>query len=75
MICLTKIKTKMTHFYQQEEGLALTEYLILLGIIAGGLIVIVGIYGTDLGGAWSSLTDSVFGYDGLNTQSTSSEHD
>lgn len=75
MICLTKIKTKMTHFYQQEEGLALTEYLILLGIIAGGLIVMVGIYGTELGGAWSGLTDSVFGYDGLNTQSTSSDHD
>lgn len=75
MICLTKIKTKMTHFYQQEHGLALTEYLILLGIIAGGLIVIVGIYGTDSGGAWSSLTDSVFGSDGLNTQSTSSSHD
>ena len=74
MICLTKIKTKITHFYQQEDGLALTEYLILLGIIAGGLIVIVGIYGSDLGGAWSSLTDSVFGPDGLNTQSSSSDH-
>ena len=56
----------------EEDGLALTEYLILLGIIAGGLIALVGVFGTDLSSAWTSLTKTVFGSAGLNTQTTGS---
>ena len=72
MSFLAKITTKLTALKNQEQGLALTEYLILLGIIAGGLIAIVGVFGNDLGGAWGNLTESVFGSDGLNTHSSSS---
>jgi pilus assembly protein Flp/PilA len=67
---IAKLLTKAIRFHIEEDGLALTEYLILLGIIAGGLIALVGVFGTDLGGAWTSLTNSVFGSSGLNTQTT-----
>jgi Flp pilus assembly pilin Flp len=63
-----KMLEKTLQFSEQEDGLALTEYLILLGVIAGGLIVLVGAFGTDLGSAYSSMTDNVFGASGLNTQ-------
>ena len=69
---IAKLLAKTIQLQTQEDGLALTEYLILLGIIAGGLIALVGVFGTDLSGAWTSLTNSVFGSSGLNTQTPSS---
>ena len=69
---ITKFIAKTIQLHREEDGLALTEYLILLGIIAGGLIALVGVFGTDLGGAWTSLTNSVFGSSGSNTQTPSS---
>lgn len=41
-------------FAADEEGIALTEYLILLGLLVGGVIVTVGLAGTSLNGAWTA---------------------
>ncbi|MGJ8531969.1 MAG: hypothetical protein ACSHYC_07280 [Alphaproteobacteria bacterium] len=41
-------------FAADEEGIALTEYLILLGLLVGGVIATVGLAGTSLDGAWTA---------------------
>lgn len=41
-------------FAADEEGIALTEYLILLGLLVGGVIATVGLAGDSLEGAWTS---------------------
>lgn len=44
----------MRSFLNDEDGVALTEYLVLLGLLVGGVIVTVGIAGTSLDGAWTT---------------------
>lgn len=41
-------------FAAEEDGVALTEYLVLLGILIGGVIVAVTTASTNLASAWSS---------------------
>lgn len=41
-------------FAREEEGVALTEYLILLGLLVGGVVGTVMLAGTSLNTAWSS---------------------
>ena len=41
-------------FVREEEGIALTEYLILLGLLIGGVIAAVLFAGTNLAAAWNS---------------------
>ncbi len=41
-------------FRREEDGVALTEYLVLLALLIGGVIAAVGIAGTNLAGAWTS---------------------
>ena len=43
-------------FARDEEGLALTEYLVLLGLLIGGVIVAVTLFGQGLSDAWDSWT-------------------
>ena len=38
----------------EEDGLALTEYLILLGLLTITVIVAVGLFGTNLGNQWDT---------------------
>lgn len=46
---------KLFHsFMKDEEGLALTEYLILLGLLTGSVVVAVIAIGGDLSTAWGS---------------------
>lgn len=52
---LTKLNDVFHKFKNVEEGLALTEYLILLGLLVGGTILAVGAIGGDLVAAWESL--------------------
>ena len=40
-------------FREEESGLALTEYLVLLGLLVGGVIVGVTAFGTVLNTTWS----------------------
>ena len=41
-------------FVADEDGVALTEYLVLLGILIGGVIVAVTAASVNLASAWSS---------------------
>ncbi|MBV7520945.1 hypothetical protein [Ensifer sp. ENS12] len=46
--------TKVRAFSREEDGVALTEYLILLGLLIGGAITAVTTAGTNLSAAWTS---------------------
>lgn len=48
------MKTMIETFVRDEDGIALTEYLILLGILTAAVITAVGVSGTNLAAAWSS---------------------
>ncbi len=50
----TTIEYLMIKFKHDEDGLALTEYLLLLGLLVGGVIVAVTLFGTNLSNAWNS---------------------
>lgn len=41
-------------FAREEDGVALTEYLILLALLVGGVIATVVIAGTNLNAAWAT---------------------
>lgn len=43
-------------FRKEEDGLALTEYLVLLGLLVGGVITAVLLFGEGLSGAWDDWT-------------------
>lgn len=51
---IIKAITALQTFRKEEDGLALTEYLILLGLLAGAVIVAVGLFGTNLTGSWNT---------------------
>lgn len=46
--------SKVRAFAREEDGVALTEYLILLGLLVGGVVVSVGLIGTELNTSWGS---------------------
>lgn len=46
--------SKVSAFAREEDGVALTEYLILLGLLVGGVIVSVTAAGDSLAAAWDS---------------------
>ena len=47
-----KIKDTFQRFSSEEEGIALTEYLILLGLLVGAVIIAVLAFGATLGAIW-----------------------
>jgi pilus assembly protein Flp/PilA len=51
---MNSISKNLRAFAADEEGIALSEYLILLGLLVGGVIATVGIAGTSLDGAWTA---------------------
>ncbi len=51
---MNSISKNLRAFAAEEEGIALTEYLILLGLLVGGVIATVGIAGASLDGAWTA---------------------
>ncbi|MBC2837491.1 hypothetical protein H7F16_18380 [Gemmobacter straminiformis] len=51
------ISNLMARFNREEDGLALTEYLILLGLLVGGVVAAVLLIGGDLNAAWTSWSD------------------
>ncbi len=48
------IASKVRAFAREEDGVALTEYLVLLGLLVGGVIVAVTTAGDSLASAWNS---------------------
>ena len=53
----------VNRFRSEEEGLALTEYLILLALLTAAVVTAVILYGTNLGTAWGGWADWVGGLD------------
>jgi pilus assembly protein Flp/PilA len=51
---MTRLVTMFRAFAREEDGIALTEYLILLGLLVGGVILAVSTAGGNLSGAWDS---------------------
>jgi pilus assembly protein Flp/PilA len=49
---MTKALESIRAFAAEEDGIALTEYLILLGFLVAALVTAVGAAGTDLANAW-----------------------
>ncbi|SDG87308.1 hypothetical protein [Alloyangia pacifica] len=41
----------------EEDGLALTEYLLLLGLLVGGIIAAVGLFGQSLNVGWTGWAE------------------
>ncbi|NRB16411.1 MAG: hypothetical protein HRU33_02220 [Rhodobacteraceae bacterium] len=46
------IQDLIARFHSDEEGLALTEYLLLLGLLTAAVITAVLAFGTQLGALW-----------------------
>ncbi|CUJ18438.1 Flp family type IVb pilin [Cognatishimia activa] len=47
-----------------EEGLALTEYLILLGLLTAAVVLAILAFGQNLGAAWQAWSNWITGLDG-----------
>jgi pilus assembly protein Flp/PilA len=47
----------IARFRKDESGLALTEYLILLGLLTAVVVLAVIAFGTGLGDAWQAWAD------------------
>lgn len=45
---------KVRAFAREEDGVALTEYLILLALLVGGVITAVTLAGTNLATVWTA---------------------
>ena len=51
---MLKLTTMLTRFARDVKGLALTEYLILLGLLTAAVIAAVLLFGQELGANWES---------------------
>ncbi|MEX0346099.1 MAG: hypothetical protein AB3N20_14335 [Rhizobiaceae bacterium] len=51
---MKKLTKMLQAFRREEDGIALTEYLVLLGLLIGGVILAVIAAGEDLASAWES---------------------
>jgi pilus assembly protein Flp/PilA len=51
---MTRLTTMFSAFVREEDGVALTEYLILLGLLVGGVIASVSLAGNNLETAWNN---------------------
>ncbi|MGB3901062.1 MAG: hypothetical protein WA973_21165 [Mesorhizobium sp.] len=49
---MKKVLESIRAFAAEEDGIALTEYLVLLGLLVAGVISAVAVAGSSLAGAW-----------------------
>ena len=52
-------KLAIAKFVRAEQGVALTEYLVVLGILVGTVIAAVTVFGESLAGAYRSLASFI----------------
>lgn len=60
---MLKLKNTLARFARDAKGLALTEYLILLGLLTAAVIAAVLLFGQELGANWQSWADWMAGTD------------
>ncbi len=58
---IIKAITMLQTFRKEEDGLALTEYLILLGLLTGAVIAAVLAFGANLGETWQDWANWIAG--------------
>ena len=51
---IIKAINMLQSFRKEEDGLALTEYLVLLGLLVGGVIAAVTLFGGNLATTWNT---------------------
>jgi pilus assembly protein Flp/PilA len=55
MVLLNQLKKDAFRFKKDEDGAALIEYTVLLGILLVAVIAIIGLVGTWINGQWHAL--------------------
>jgi pilus assembly protein Flp/PilA len=55
MMLLNQLKKDVFRFKKDEDGAALIEYTVLLGILLVAVIAIIGLVGTWINGQWHAL--------------------
>jgi pilus assembly protein Flp/PilA len=55
MMLLNQLKSDAFRFKKDEDGAALIEYTVLLGILLVAVIAIIGLVGTWINGQWHAL--------------------
>jgi pilus assembly protein Flp/PilA len=55
MMLLDEVKNRVNRLKKNEDGAALVEYTVLLGILLVAVIAIIAFVGTWISGQWSAL--------------------
>ena len=55
MMLLNQLKNDAFRFKKDEDGAALIEYTVLLGILLVAVVAIIGLVGTWINGQWNAL--------------------
>ena len=56
---MKRLATAARHFLKDEKGIAVTEYGLLVALIAIALVVVVKAYGSELAAWFKKVTDSI----------------
>ena len=59
MMLLDQLKSYVTHFKKDEDGAALIEYTVLLGILLIAVIAVIGAVGHWISGEWTALNTAL----------------
>ena len=59
MMLLNQLKSYVSHFKKDEDGAALIEYTVLLGILLIAVITVITAVGGWISGQWSALNHTV----------------
>ena len=59
MMLLNQLKKDAFRFKKDEDGAALIEYTVLLGILLIAVIAVIGAVGVWISGQWSALNSSL----------------
>ena len=59
MMLLDQLKSYMTHFKKDEDGAALIEYTVLLGILLIAVIAVITSVGGWINGKWDALNTAL----------------
>jgi pilus assembly protein Flp/PilA len=54
-----QLKSYVSHFKKDEDGAALIEYTVLLGILLIAVIAVIGAVGTWINGEWTALNKAL----------------
>lgn len=62
-----KIRTAILNFWQDEDGQGMTEYIIIVAVIAVAAIGVITLFGQNIAGLFGLAADSLTGQDNLQT--------